>query len=500
MKFIQATLFMFFQVCMGSLAFAQVRVTPYGEPEYMPIVSVVPCEIAATSVTIRVQARLPNDAYVRRRIGEPIDLARIYINVTSLDSSDLLFPTIGNETHFLFNGYCPVINEDIGFAFAPPDTLYTSYAVFDKGLQPRKAYKFRVSNIIRTFIPGNFDPQTFGTRETSLVVTTGTVAPQTTPKLFPARQMYDEGFTLSWQAPNGTSPDSYILDIATDSLFQRKLPAYTNLFIRTTSIRVAGLRASTPYFIRLQAVTGNTAPVQLTSSREQTLSLRRYNADRLSFVSLITTAPRVSLDKYIAICSGTAHYYSSATTASLSFPQTDSLLARLMDAGLPLDSAWAQDNSTCDGNNNGSSELLVKLKTDDPRIRTFGFSKRYNNWASSCECRGYRLYYNFGTPVSVREDVPVPLAQTTPLELAPNPASDLVQLAWQQERAGAVELTLMDMLGRVVQSHSLGVLGAGQQRTSLSVGELPTGVYALHLEVGGQVLPSLRWQRVVVAR
>jgi hypothetical protein len=100
----------------------------------------------------------------------------------------------------------------------------------------------------------------------------------------------------------------------------------------------------------------------------------------------------------------------------------------------------------------------------------------------------------FTTPLgtSVREQPQMIAFAST----APNPASDVVQLSWQQKHTGRVEVMLVDMLGRVVQTHSLGVLAAGEQRSTLSVAELPTGIYALRLEANGQVT----MKQVVVRR
>jgi hypothetical protein len=144
------------------------------------------------------------------------------------------------------------------------------------------------------------------------------------------------------------------------------------------------------------------------------------------------------------------------------------------------------------------STLVLYFPLADLRANTTYFGRaRAASFRSGGDFRRTSLYSDtlrFTTPLgtSVRAEPPVVIA----LSSTPNPASDLVQLAWQQQRAGAVELTVVDMLGRVVQTHSLGGRSAGEQRTSLSVAGLPAGIYALRMEAGGQISV----QRVVVGR
>jgi hypothetical protein len=183
--------------------------------------------------------------------------------------------------------------------------------------------------------------------------------------------------------------------------------------------------------------------------------------------------------------------------------RSDSILTALAVLGIPVDTAWYRSSLVTGQTPKAlNAMLVVKLRRADARIHTIGRWQQARPktmlfapilW-EGMEFNPPLRYIFQQTGVSVREELSRSALEG--VNTTPNPASDLVQLAWQQQRAGAVELTLVDMLGRVAQAHSLGMLSAGEQRTSLSVAALPAGVYALRLEAGGHVSV----QRVVVRR
>lgn len=101
-----------------------------------------------------------------------------------------------------------------------------------------------------------------GTSANSTALTQLTVpAPPNTPA---ASSLTASGFVVSWGAVTGAV--SYRLDLATDSGFTSKLGGYDNVS-STSPVTVAGLTASTTYYLRVRAV--NTAG---TSANSRTLT------------------------------------------------------------------------------------------------------------------------------------------------------------------------------------------------------------------------------------
>lgn len=74
------------------------------------------------------------------------------------------------------------------------------------------------------------------------------------------------------------------------------------------------------------------------------------------------------------------------------------------------------------------------------------------------------------------------------MEVYPNPAVDVLNIDFHIREAAEVNINIMDMTGRTVQTQSLGNKEAGEYSTSLSVDQLSTGVYLYMIEAGNQRL------------
>ena len=64
----------------------------------------------------------------------------------------------------------------------------------------------------------------------------------------------------------------------------------------------------------------------------------------------------------------------------------------------------------------------------------------------------------------------------------PNPARDRITVTFSTAHAGAVQLRLLDVLGRLVRELGERAISSGRYEEVLDVSELPTGVYVLQLE------------------
>lgn len=73
------------------------------------------------------------------------------------------------------------------------------------------------------------------------------------------------------------------------------------------------------------------------------------------------------------------------------------------------------------------------------------------------------------------------LPETIQLSASPNPATDLVEVIWQQETAGEVEIELLDIQGRVLwRAQKMQVEESGRMKISLS--DFPDGIYVVEVK------------------
>jgi hypothetical protein len=82
------------------------------------------------------------------------------------------------------------------------------------------------------------------------------------------------------------------------------------------------------------------------------------------------------------------------------------------------------------------------------------------------------------------------------LDISPNPASMETVFHFNLSAASTVHLMLHDALGRKVRTISDGIYPAGQQEFSINLDGLPSGIYFVRGNIGGQVMVG----RLVVVR
>jgi hypothetical protein len=74
------------------------------------------------------------------------------------------------------------------------------------------------------------------------------------------------------------------------------------------------------------------------------------------------------------------------------------------------------------------------------------------------------------------------------LSITPNPSADIARIILSLSTSSPVRLTLHDALGREVRGIAESMYAAGAQEFSVSLEGLPSGIYFVHANVGGQVL------------
>jgi hypothetical protein len=84
---------------------------------------------------------------------------------------------------------------------------------------------------------------------------------------------------------------------------------------------------------------------------------------------------------------------------------------------------------------------------------------------------------------------PVPLASPTQITLRqnyPNPFNSTTRIEFSLPRAGRVELTVFDILGRETVCVLSGLLPSGMHAVCWNASPLPSGVYFCRLNFGGE--------------
>jgi hypothetical protein len=71
-------------------------------------------------------------------------------------------------------------------------------------------------------------------------------------------------------------------------------------------------------------------------------------------------------------------------------------------------------------------------------------------------------------------------------EISPNPASDMIKIAYELPKAAQTSIYVYDMMGRQVKALSSAAQGAGNHTALLSVGNLSKGMYFVRLQSGDQ--------------
>lgn len=330
-------------------------------------------------------------------------------------------------------------------------------------------------------------------------VTTFAARAEPVPLLLLPKNIGSSEFFLSWERVQGAQ--GYEVDIALDSTFTRLVSGYASLRLNTPQVRVQGLTPQTPYFCRVRSVAATGTSAYSSSLQVSTLSLQQpYRSDIVGMSRVLnnTLGPTAT--------SATSDLVYSYPTTDM-FPtssQIDSTLRLLLSKGVPLDSALVIDNNGCMSNDvlpnlkeTKFSRFIVRFKAPLQPDSIYhkimlqsGFLPKtlFTNpfrlgWQPLCGCRGFQFYHTFDIRVSVREEQATPLS----LQCSPNPASDEAVCRYSLASGAAVQLTITDVFGRTVLNLEEGFQSAGEHQTLVDVRTLPSGVYLVRLQAGGQV-------------
>ncbi len=481
-KIICLTLIVFFHALYGGFSQTDVEILDSAKRSARPQISVSVCDIGTTTAIIRVLAPDLLDSIFRYDPTVAVFNATVVCYYTNIPDG---FGGLSTAFSTYYSLGCTNNIESTTQRF-PKESSRILFIPLTN-LQPGTNYKLLAQ---QNFILG--DPRPFSSaidvlpvqsqRTDTLRFTTQPILPFSAFRFYPTTSISVNSFTVRW-ASLATKPDGYTLELATDSLFRQTVQNASIRRLSDTSMAISGLQANTRYFYRVRAVRAGQPDILSPVGSERTLvsaAMGSFTASQASLLDVVSSFRGLNFDGF---CTSPSPHYAYSTGASLSFAQMDSVLAVLLRNGIPVTQAWMQDNSTCDGKDNGTSELRIKLLVDNSRVRSFGFSKRYNDWASSCLCRRYRTYSNF-TPTSVQEA----LGASSLGNLAPNPADNATIFSVFLTSSAHIHLSLHDALGREVRTIADGIYPAGQQEFSATLDGLPSGIYFVWGNIGGQVV------------
>jgi hypothetical protein len=241
-----------------------------------------------------------------------------------------------NHRQGLEGGCLQILEDSNNSRVSTYSTVATLFLL--QNLTPATVYTYWAEHRNYLFTPNSSDVSPYTDRKIGAFQTLP-FHPVSTATLLPAELLTNDGFTLRWQPPQGATPpnaapEAYLLDLATDSLFAQPVRGFAARRVEGTSLRVGGLLPNTTYFCRLRAVEQGRSGAYSPTTKEQTLSLRRYNADRISIQTLARSLSYIDFSRRAAeICSGNFYYYTHATNASATWGAIDTLLAQMVDNG-----------------------------------------------------------------------------------------------------------------------------------------------------------------------
>lgn len=440
----------------------------------LPQLSVLSCDITPTNAVVRIIVPTGSQDFFRTILPGILGSGSIFYRID--ESNSYL-----RNSSITYYSFCKNYIETRENKIAPDATSRLLHLIIHD-IKPSKTYSVSVFNSI-IFAGGGNDLQTFQSSTSTISFTTPALTSSNAPVVSPATSVSTNGFILQWTQPT-PKPQFYRIELAIDSLFRQLLETTSWRMPNDSSVIISGLQANTRYFYRIRAVRAGQPDILSAVSSERTLASAAMSSFSAAGASLFDVASSFRGLNYDDFCSSPSPHYSYSTGVSLSFAQMDSVLAVLLRNGIPVTQAWMQDNSTCDGKNNGASELRIKLLVDNSRVQSFGFSKRYNDWASSCLCRKYRVYTNF-TPTSVQQQIePIDFTGS----ISPNPATEAATMTFTLPSASQAHISLFDALGQEIRTLADGFYPTGQNSVSFSTEDLSSGIYFVRCNVGGQVL------------
>jgi hypothetical protein len=432
------------------------------------------CDITSTSAVVRIIVPTPSQDFFRTVLGGSMAWVS---NIRYVVSDSNRFRKSAFIDYYIA---CENYIEAWKNKIAPDDTIRVLHFTID-GLKPSTTYYVSGQNFF-AISGGGIDVVTIFSSTGTISFTTPALTSLNTPVVSPAASVSTSGFTLQWTQPT-PKPHFYRIELATDSLFLQLLETTSWRMPNDSSVVISGLQANTRYFYRIRAVRAGQPDILSAVGSERTLASAAMSSFNAAGTSLFDVASSFRGLNYDDFCSSLSPHYAYTVGASLSFAQMDSILAVLLRTGIPVMQAWMQDNSTCDGKDSGTSELRIKLLVDNSRVQSYGFSRRYNDWASSCLCRKYRVYTNF-TPTSVHQTATIDFTGN----VSPNPATEAANISLSLPVSSTVRIALYDALGHEIRGVAENLYAAGVHEFSVSVEGLPSGMYFLRCNVGAQVL------------
>lgn len=439
-----------------------------------PQLSIATCDITPTSAVVRILVPTPSQDFFRTVLTATMSRAS---NVSCVVTDKNGF----RKNTFIYYYYaCENYIEAWKDKIAPDDTIRVLHFTID-GLKPNTTYFVSGQNFF-AIAGGGVDVVTINSSTSTISFTTPAPTSPNALVVSPATSVSTGGFTLQWTQPT-PMPHFYRIELATDSLFLQLLETTSWRMPNDSSVVISGLQANTRYFYRIRAVRAGQSDILSAVGSERTLASAAMSSFSAAGASLFDVASSFRGLRDDGFCTSPSPHYAYTVGVSLSFAQMDSILAVLLRTGIPVTQAWMQDNSTCDGKDNGTSELRIKLLVDNSRVQSYGFSKRYNDWASSCLCRKYRVYTNF-TPTSVRQTATIDFSGN----VSPNPATEAANISLSLPASSTVRIALYDALGHEIRGVAENLYAAGVHEFSVSVEGLSSGIYFLRCNVGAQVL------------
>ncbi len=330
-------------------------------------------------------------------------------------------------------------------------------------LQPNKQY------FVRIYSSSIYDDVTISSIRNVFTITLPQVSPPSQPILALPQAITTSSASFRWNGAQGL-PTHYWLTVATDSAFRAVLPQYGDMLVGGTQTTLTDLTPQTQYFVRIRAANGFGFSTVSQTVRFQTLSINS---------KLFTAESRSSA---LGFPSGSEYYRLSIRNLSLS--QVDSVIAGLVSRNLPIVEAWMQDNSTCTPPQQSASELVLRMKEPNAMLTALGFTQTTPAWSDSCSCKNFRVYGNFPTSTGIQDDIPHALTSS----ISPNPATEAATISLSLPASSPVRIALYDALGREVRSIAENVYAVGIQEFSVSLDGLPSGIYFVRGNVGGQVV------------
>jgi hypothetical protein len=293
------------------------------------------------------------------------------------------------------------------------------------------------------------------------------------PLLLPARTISSFGFKLACEPV--ASAEAYLVDIALDSTFKTFLTGYNGRRLIQNTITVSEALPETQYYYRFRSVVNGQIGIASKIATVTTLSHKIFNLD---YNGINANWNSTNLPQ------NTLLYQAGNYTMK----QADSVLRFIIDARIDVDSAWIE----ADCGSRFGKPLIIKVKTpkNSERMMTLGFTPRVNKIQQltldrilGCKnCQVPLLYTNFPNITSVSE------MANEKIHLFPNPATETASISLSLPASSTLRLTLHDALGREVRTVAEGVYAAGAQEFSVSLDGLPSGIYFVRANVGGQVV------------